>query len=60
MKQKHPLDEVRISRFGKPIYRAEAVAAAQVLVTLNETLGRETDQWILDLAAEEEWANRRR
>jgi hypothetical protein len=55
MPEKHPLNEVRMSRWGKPIYRAEAVAAAQVIVTLNETRGRETEQWIKDLAAEDDW-----
>jgi hypothetical protein len=36
------------------VTRAEAVAAAQVRVALDRRWGRETEQWIVDLAAEED------
>jgi hypothetical protein len=48
------MNEVRLSPLGRPVTRAEAAAAAKVLVVLDKTRGRETEQWIRDLAAEGE------
>lgn len=50
----HRMNEVRLSPLGRPVTRAEAAAAAKVLVVLDKTRGRETEQWIRDLAAEGE------
>lgn len=35
-----------------PITREERIAAAQVIVTIEERLGTDTEQWIIDLAGE--------
>ncbi len=56
MFRKNPMTEVRMSPAGYPVTRAEAVAAAQVRVAFDRRAGRETEDWIRQLAAEGEKA----
>ncbi|HLS13207.1 MAG TPA: hypothetical protein VK095_01710 [Beutenbergiaceae bacterium] len=38
---------------GDPVTRDERIAAARVIVAVNERLGTQTEQWIIDLANED-------